>query len=228
MSVKVVIYLLLFIVGMVAGAAVVYLVEPLQSSHSKVQEKETQLASSKLELAKLQSEIKKHQKENEEFKTKIAGLEKEVQEQETKLKNQLEELSKKAETLTEKAETAGGDLLAKASNFLSDQKDTQLEALKSSLNLTSEQETKLKDFLNTQGLGENKTLQDLLSSNSTDAASSGMRQALDEELAKWLSPEQKELYAKFKQGLGTPQTEKLIPEGKKLMEKAQELITPSN
>jgi hypothetical protein len=177
------------LVGIVAGALAVILIPALQPAHSKLAATQVSLGQKDAEIQRLQTQVTQVETEKQEARRaqddmlhKIVGLEE-------KLKAAIP------------AQPASNPILAMAAGMLKQKGESQIEALKTRLNLTPEQETELRRHFDEAAKFQEDITNALLSGKKLTSDEMKQRASsqvsLDETLKKLLSPDQMKSYQEF-------------------------------
>lgn len=177
------------LVGIVSGALAVILIPPLQPAHSKLEATQSTVSQQNAEIQRLQTQITQAEtgrladrKEQDVLLRKIVGLEE-------KLKG------------TAPAQPAANPVLAMAAGFLKQRGESQIEALKTRLNLTPEQEAELKRHFDESAKFQEEITNALLSGKKLSGEEMKQRASsqvtLDAMLKKLLNPDQLKSYQEY-------------------------------
>lgn len=182
--------------GIVTGALAVILLPPLQPAHSKLVATQATLGQKDAEIQRLQTQVtsvgtekQAARKEQDALLHKIVGLE--------------EKLKAAAP-----AQPASNPMLAMAAGILKQKGESQIEALKTRLNLTPEQEAELRRHFDGAAKFQESITSALLSGKKlTSEEIKPSQVSLDEMLKKLLSPEQMKSYQEFQKAEESEQSE---------------------
>ena len=180
---------LYLLVGVVCGALAVILIPPLQPAHSKLAAAQDSVGQKDAEMQRLltqftlaETEKLAARKQQDALLHKIVGLEE-------KLKAMVP------------AQPASNPMLAMAAGFLKQRGESQIEALKTRLNLTPEQEAELKRHFEEAAKFQEEITNAMLSGKKLSSEEMKQRASsqvsLDEMLKKLLNPDQLKSYQEF-------------------------------